>query len=408
MRSLGTQTRTTSTRSPLVVTDSVGATGEYPVTVKVINSTDDNKPGKVTILNRVPEIATKLTAKHEDKDGGVRELKWQWYRSVDTDIGYPTVCPATPDDLRYFIDIAPGLGTAVWVAIPGATSATYTPHYNEDAGGSSVVADVEATRTVTWMGGDIDVEIVTTKATDEQPESTAYTWTSPRCLVAAVTYRDAIDRTHAGQNDPDTGVDETLEGAFVGSEYPVKRIDEENDAPVFTEGGADDGAPVSTYTAERREDASAEVDTDSLDITEAFAASDVMTDEDDDDQNPDNSPSSDDPNIRNSPGPGPGADVLTYSLSGADAKYFVIVGSVEHPTSYDADGGAVPSVYDPITGEGTLIFKWGVGNPMPLDFEKKTRYTVTVTATDPSGDDDIVNVTVNITNYNEMPDVGET
>ena len=40
----------------LVVTDSVGATAEYDVTVKVINSTDDNKPGKVTILNRVPEV----------------------------------------------------------------------------------------------------------------------------------------------------------------------------------------------------------------------------------------------------------------------------------------------------------------------------------------------------------------
>ena len=39
----------------LVVTDSVGNTNEYDVTVKVINSTDDNKPGKVTILNRQSE-----------------------------------------------------------------------------------------------------------------------------------------------------------------------------------------------------------------------------------------------------------------------------------------------------------------------------------------------------------------
>ena len=40
---------------------------------------------------------------------------------------------------------------------------------------------------------------------------------------------------------------------------------------------------------------------------------------------------------------------------------------------------------------------------MPLDFEKKTRYTVTITATDPSGDAGRVNVIVNITDYNDMP-----
>ena len=382
----------------LVVTDSVGATDEYPVTVKVINSTDDNRAGEVTILNRVPEIATKLTAKHEDKDGGVKELKWQWYRSVDTStVTTATVeCPDSDHGLRYFIDDFPTEDTATWEKIDGATSATYTPHYNEDAGGSSVVEDVELTRTVTWTGGDVDVTILTTKATDTQPESTAYTWTAFRCLRAAVTYRDAIDRTHVGQDDSDTGVDETLEGAFVGSEFYVKRIDEENDAPVFTVGGAEGGASESSYTAERREDAAGAT----LDIIEAFAATDVMTGEDDASDNPANDPSSDDPDERNSPGRGPGADILTYSLSGADAKHFVIVGSVDYPTSYDLGG---PSGEDAITDAGSLIFKWDDDSPMPLDFEKKTRYTVTITATDPSGDHDSVNVTVNITNHNEMP-----
>ena len=52
----------------IVVTDSVGNTAEYPVTVKVKNSTDDNKPGKVTILNRQPEIKARLEAKLEDSD----------------------------------------------------------------------------------------------------------------------------------------------------------------------------------------------------------------------------------------------------------------------------------------------------------------------------------------------------
>ena len=379
----------------LVVTDSFGQKGEYPVTVKVINSTDDNLPGKVTILNRVPEIAIPLTAEHKDLDGGVKELKWQWYRSVATNEEYPddTCTVGAGDGNRYFIDTPAATIATAWQAISGATSARYTPGYDEDSGGTMAVTTDDAdSRVVEWTGGDIDVTITTTKATDDQPESTAYEWENPRCLRAAVTYRDAIDRTHAEQDDPDTAVDETLEGAFTGSEYPVKRIDEENDAPVFTEGGVDAGPPVSIYESERREDAAGAT----RDITEAFAATDVMDDEDDADDNPANDPTSDDPDERNSPGPGPGADILTYSLSGTDAKYFVIVGSVDHPTSYDPDGDGDATA---ITDAGSLIFK----HDHVLDFETKTRYTVTITATDPSDDGDSVNVIVNLTNYNEPP-----
>ena len=373
----------------LVVTDSFGQKGQYPVTVKVINSTDDNLPGTVKILNRVPEIAIPLTATHEDKDGGVRELKWQWYRSVATTTAYPAACPVSTDGPRYFIDTPAADIATDWLPIPGATSARYTPGYDEDSGGTMAVTTDDATsRVVTWTGGDIDVTITTTKATEDAQEFTAYTWENPRCLRAAVTYRDAIDRTHAEQDDPDTAVDETLEGAFVGSEFPVKRIDEENDAPIFTEGGVDGGPAVSTYTAERREDTTGET-TPSIDITEAFDATDVMTGEDDDSTN--TAPSATEPD---NPGPGPGADILTYSLSGTDAKHFVIVGSVEHPTTYDPDGDGPATA---ITDAGSLILT------ADLDFETKTRYTVTITATDPSGDADSVNVTVNLTNYNEPP-----
>ena len=52
----------------LVVTDSLGKTGTYNVTVKVINSTEDNKAGRVTILNRQPEVATALETTFDDPD----------------------------------------------------------------------------------------------------------------------------------------------------------------------------------------------------------------------------------------------------------------------------------------------------------------------------------------------------
>ena len=102
----------------LVVTDSLGKTGTYNVTVKVINSTEDNKPGKVTILNRHPEVATALETTFDDPDKPTREVKWQWYRAETASSTSRTPCPEgfdphaatfTPgtdpsQDVRYFID----------------------------------------------------------------------------------------------------------------------------------------------------------------------------------------------------------------------------------------------------------------------------------------------------------------
>ena len=106
-------------------------------------------------------------------------------------------------------------------------------------------------------------------------------------------------------------------------------------------------------------------------------ATDVMTDEDDD---------------STSPLTGYGADILTYTLSGPDAAAFMITGTVDDPESTDAHNAE---------DDGVLSFK--DEDEHELDFETKTRYTVTITATDPSGDADSVIVTVNITNFNEIP-----
>ena len=313
-----------------------------------------------------------MTATFKDPDPGVSELKWQWYRSVqngtnrdrcdDYDPHTPVATAATA--VRYFIDEFPTVDPAAWVAIPGATSDTYTPGYDEDSGGTSSVN--EAGNEVTWTGGDIQVVITTAGNGDK-----SYVWSDAKCLRATVTYRDDVDRTHAEQDDTETAVDETLEATFKGSEFPVKPIDEENDAPVFTDNGMADGNAESRYTAERMENTTGVPRT----IDEAYPATDVMTDEDDD--------------STLSP-PGYGADILTYTLSGPDAAAFMITGTVDDAE----DVGAHLA-----TEDGILSFAKGY-RP---DFERKTRYTVTITATDPSGDADSVTVTVNITNVNEMP-----
>ena len=52
----------------IVATDPTGNSDELDVTVKVINSTEDNEPGTVTFTNRQPEVASPLTAVLSDDD----------------------------------------------------------------------------------------------------------------------------------------------------------------------------------------------------------------------------------------------------------------------------------------------------------------------------------------------------
>ena len=74
------------------------------------------------------------------------------------------------------------------------------------------------------------------------------------------------------------------------------------------------------------------------------------------------------------------SDPLTYSLSGTDAASF-----------------------DVVQASGQLLTK------APLDYESAKRsYTVIVTATDPSGESDTIEVTINVANVNEAPVVTVT
>ena len=112
---------------------------------------------------------------------------------------------------------------------------------------------------------------------------------------------------------------------------------------------------------------------------------------------------------RDSPGPGPGPDILTYSLSGPDAKYFKITGNVDTVRTETYATSDPPDADD---SGGTLEFKTtaelkAVGLA-DLDFETKRVFTVIITAADPSGDKKAtVTVTVHLTDYNEMPEVGD-
>jgi hypothetical protein len=71
----------------------------------------------------------------------------------------------------------------------------------------------------------------------------------------------------------------------------------------------------------------------------------------------------------------PDGDTLAYALSGDDAMYF----NIDNMGQITVGAGAM------------------------LDYETKMSYMVTVTATDPDGETDTIEVTINVTNVNEAP-----
>ena len=327
-----------------IVASAAGGIDELPVTVKVINSTDDNAPGSVMFSIRQPEVTQRFEAAFADTDGPISgTVNWQWYRDQDTsEQACDPRTPTTSDEHRAFI-VDPAEATVggelveqvdfgdgdIWIQIPDAhgtgTIARYTPEAND----GPALTDVG------------------------------------RCLRATFTYRDNVDRTYPGGNDPTTDVDETLtdvdetlEGTWAGPEQPVKAIDENNEAPVFTVGGTPTGELESTYRSRVVEN----VTVDDGVITEAFAAVDPEADEDDTTD-----------------------DLLMYELSGRDAGAFSITGTLDDATPNDD------------TDDGVLTFS-GEAN-----YEAQKEYRVTITATDPGGDSGSVVVIVDVSDVNERP-----
>ena len=188
----------------LVVTDAnSGMADKLPVTVKVINSGEDNEPGKVRILNRQPEIGIELVAELTDPDKPITNVKWQWYRSNSegtnpTDGDQGIVCSdrdpfadGTPPAFRYFLDPQVPLANTDWTAISGAAGtgivAKYTPDFKASGATETVGPDTADQKVVMWAGGDIGVTVTTDKTAT--PHTVTYNaWINSKCLRVAFTY----------------------------------------------------------------------------------------------------------------------------------------------------------------------------------------------------------------------------
>ena len=343
-----------------IVANAAGGSDELPVTVKVINSTDDNVPGSVMFSIRQPEVAQRFEAKFTDTDGPISgTVNWQWYRAQTDFAADPEACdPRTPtaeDPHRAFIfdhdETTLGgelveqieINETTWTKIPDANGTGSTARYTPEA---VFTTDDQGNPTTTYAD-DSDVS---------------------RCLRATFTYRDDVDRTYSNANDTTTDVDETLEGTWAAPEQPVKAIDENNEAPVFTVGGTPTGELESTYRSRVVENMGAEV------ISEAFAAVDIAAAVDPEEGEDDDSD-----------------DLLMYSLSGRDASAFSITGTLDN-NFVVTDG--LTELDNP---DGQLTFLGGA------NYEDQDEYRVRITATDPGGDSGSVNVIVDVSDVNERP-----
>ena len=155
-------------------------------------------------------------------------------------------------------------------------------------------------------------------------------------LAVLVTYKDGYP-TLTGDPATDAG-----DSAFAVTEADVQKSAADNTAPKFAD-DQDTGTPGNQPDAVR---SVAENEDKGTDVGDAVTATDSNNNE-----------------------------LLLYSLSGTDAASF----EIESGLNDSAKAGQITTA-------------------MKLDYETKSRYTVVVTATDPSGATDTINVIINVTN----------
>ena len=256
------------------------------MTVMVIDLEED---GEVKLSTVAPKEGVELTAVLTDSDGGDKDVTWQWWKSVS---GVATAVPEFLDG-----DGGPITTDVGWEKIDDAESDTYEP-VTDDIGH--------------W-------------------------------LTARASYADRRGTGKTAHKSSDADV----------------IINHDNRGPEFKD--ANDKELTET-TRKVREDAEPNT-TDDEELTQGNVGDPVMAT---------------DPNT---------SDLLTYTLGGPDAHLFKI-------TDDTIDGTT-------ITGGGQISLK----TADTLDYEVKNTYMVTVTATDPNGLSDSVDVTIMVTGVDEAPKI---
>ena len=327
--------------------DTGGMMRTVTVTVTVTNVDED---GEAILSTLQPLEGIPLTATLTDPDGEIAKLTWEWERSQDGSTGWTNIATTTIDDdtITTTTTIVDGTTTTTTTTetTVGETTATTT---------TTITTIVEGTTTTTTTPP-IETDIATTVAGTATYRPVGDDVGS--YLRATANYTDG----HSPDPDPE---DPDKTAQVVSANKALKNL--ENDAPVFTyaEGdvipddianaGKDVGDEIPVGTAlQRKVEENSETDT-------PVGAPVAAYDED--------------------------GDLLTYTLGGTNAILFTI----------DRTTGQIRVGKDTTFNASTDTEISGGNNA--------ATYSVDVTATDPSGLDDTITVTINVTDVDEDPSI---
>ena len=314
--------------------------GTLDVTVNVSNVEES---GAITLSSLQPQAGTRLTATLSDPDGRPSAVTWEWERSPN--------------------------GFSNWTPIDGAASASYTPT-DDDVG---------------------DYLRVTASYTDGEDSGKSARTVSRNAVQAApvtMNNRPAFPSTETGTRSV---FENTPDGRSIDA--PVEAMDDDNDTLTYTLDmrslaffGIDDGTgQLRTKAAlDREKRPSYAVRVTASDPSRASAAITVTITVDDVDE---------DPVLT-------GAAVVSYAEGGSGAVFTYRATDPERREITWAHSGTDSDDFE-ISDRGVLSFLMTPDYEAPSDAGGDNVYRVTVTASDPAGHSDSVDVTVNVTDVDE-------
>ena len=347
----------------VVATDSDGQTDEMDVIVTVTN---ENELGTVTLSLLQPRIGTPLTATLTDMDGPVSDVKWKWassdamdgasitpieratsdsYTPVADDVGKYLRAMATYNDPHGSDKMAMSVPTETGfmaVEIDDTNRAPTFPDQDDKMDGEQTDQEREIAENADPMMP-IGVPVV---ATDPNMDSLTYSLGGTDGASFSIARDTGQLQTKASLNREVqdthmvtvTATDPSGLSATVNVTINITNVGE---PPVITRAPEANVAPE--FASDMTSRTVAENTVAGQDIGTPVAASDANR------------------------------DALTYALSGTDAA------------SFDID-----------MGSGQLM------TLAALDYETKATYSVTVTASDSGGLSDSIDVTITVTNEDEM------